>query len=133
MKNLNQLLIFAIALTYSTFFVVLSPNLYAAKKSITTTQCGLFSAYGHIRSVKNKPYLVVNEGSLSEYRLEIPNRPFLALSYKDKFVEIKGQIKTKLLNYDGVLFQNSIKIASADPLGQTRSNNLVLIKKQKCK
>ena len=111
--------------------LLLTTPVFAANANLV---CGEYKISGVARMIKNTPYLVINEHTLSEYILSLPiseepkiapyiNRPFeLTALIEKKFNGTKGQIKSL----------KGITHRIPNPLGQQPDTGLKLIKKITC-
>jgi hypothetical protein len=115
-------------------FFIISLNAYSATK---VSDCGKYDIYGQIRKndAKKSYELVVNLGSISEYKFELSDeQERQMISYSGHTIKVTANILKKVPDYNGKL--NSIfKIdyAIPDPANLDGIGGFVLIKKEKCK
>jgi hypothetical protein len=137
MQNSGNISITARISFYSFIILFFLACACGAKEKYVTliNDCGLYKAYGTVKKLgPDKLALIVNEGSKSEYTLNVSGEDaLLAHAYIDKFVESEGKISIDKGSYVGSMTGVKLKVASADPLNENRASALLFIKKLNCK
>lgn len=97
-------------------------------------ECGEYKISGIARMIEDRPYIIVNEHSRSEYRFTIPieEEPRLA-PYIDRPLELKATIDKKMDGTKGeakAIFEMALRLPNA--LSSKTGSGFSLLKKLPC-
>ncbi|MBP9681544.1 MAG: hypothetical protein KBD76_09075 [Bacteriovorax sp.] len=117
---------------FGLILLLLLPNLGHTGQWTGVNDCGLYQARGIVRLVKHIPVVVINEESLSEIILSIPNKnEFLLAPYLDMPVEAKIKIQ-KLVYGNHIKGEiEAIHERIPNPLNP-KDTGIKLVRKSKC-